>query len=111
MDWPIPELTNLLKKNSKKDLNDGKEKCPRCFSDKIRKDTVEWTNTATGFGIDKDIATLDGMVGKATYKDEIKCNVCGYWINDPNDEKPKGFMTKFFVGLTNIVHVFINGLK
>ena len=99
-------IEQLIEKNPKKDLKDDNERCPRCFSDKIRKDKVEWTNTS-GYGIDRDIATFDGISGKATYKDEIKCNVCGFWINDPNDEKPTGFMTKILGGLNTVIDGFL----
>ena len=104
-------IEQLIESNPKSKLADGKERCPRCYSDKVRNDKVEWTNTASGYGLSDKIATYDGMIGKATYKDEVICNVCGFWLQDPNDEKPKNLKTNLFSGLMTIVIGFFRGLK
>ncbi len=83
------KIDQLISENSKSKLNDEKERCPRCYSDKIRKDKVEWTDTAQKSGYSDEIATLDGLSGRATYKDQVICNVCGFWLSDPNNEKGK----------------------
>lgn len=83
------KIDQLILTNPKSKLIDERERCPRCYSDKIRKDEVEWTNTKNRAGFADEIATLDGLNGKATYKDQVICNVCGFWIKDPNFEKKK----------------------
>ena len=40
-------------------------------------------------GYEDEITSLDGLNGKATYKNQVICNVCGVWIEDPNFEKKK----------------------
>ncbi|SFS81328.1 hypothetical protein [Lutibacter maritimus] len=102
-------IEQLIKNNPKSKLADGKERCPRCYSDKIRNDKVELTNTSSGFGLSDKIATYDGMIGKATYKDEIICNVCGFWLKDPNEEKPKSLKTNLFRGIMTIIIGFFRG--
>ncbi|MBD0825537.1 hypothetical protein ICJ85_16135 [Aestuariibaculum marinum] len=57
-------------------------RCPRCQSGKLRIEKVEWTDTD-----EFDFPMLDGLMGKARYKDKVICNVCGYWLTDPNNEK------------------------
>ena len=71
-------INRLISENPKAKLTDEKERCPRCYSDKIRKDEVEWTNSRDGIGIGEC----------AIYKNEVICNVCGLWLEDPNQEKP-----------------------
>ncbi|MDY7393805.1 hypothetical protein UMM65_00990 [Aureibaculum sp. 2210JD6-5] len=81
------KIDQLISSNKKTRINDGKKRCPRCFSDKIRKDKVKWTNTSGAIGLSDEIAILDGFIGKVTYKNEVVCNVCGFWLEDPNEEK------------------------
>lgn len=82
------KIDRLISENPKSKLEDDRERCPRCYSDKIRKDRVEWTNTGGGVGIEDEVATWDGFGGRATYKNEVICNVCGFWLEDPNQERP-----------------------
>jgi hypothetical protein len=100
------KIDKLISENPKSKLNDGEKRCERCYSNKIRKDKVEWTNTGGGIGIEDEIATLDGIGGKATYKDEIICNVCGFWLEDPNQEKPLSISKKITKGIWE----FISGI-
>ena len=103
------KIDRLISENPKSKLTDGKERCPRCYSDKIRKDKVEWTNTGGGIGIDDEVATWDGVGGRATYKNEVICNVCGFWLEDPNQEKPLTPSKKIFYGIWDfIIGVFRN---
>ena len=51
------KIDRLISENPKSKLNDDRERCPRCYSDKIRKDKVEWTNTSGGIGIEDEVAT------------------------------------------------------
>ena len=82
------KIDRLIKVQPKK-VEDGSRRCPRCSSNKIRSENVEWTATTNNLGYSDEIAALDGLGGKATFKDQIVCNVCGYWVEDPNREKKK----------------------
>ncbi|MET2986127.1 hypothetical protein [Aureibaculum conchae] len=96
------KIDRLISENPKSKLKDKKQRCSRCYSDKIRKDKVQWTETADGFSLKDEIAVADGFNGKATYKNEVICNVCGFWLEDPNHEKKKPFwhnIADFFVEL------------
>ena len=97
------KINKLISENPKSKLNDGEKRCERCYSNKIRKNKVEWTNTGGGFGIGDEIATLDGIGGKTTYKDEVICNVCGFWLEDPNQEKPLSFSKKIKKGIWELI--------
>lgn len=85
----------MISENPKSKLNDDKERCSRCYSDKIRKDKVEWTDTVHKSGYSDEIVVLDGLVGRATYKDEVICNVCGLWLSDPKMKKENLFGEQF----------------
>jgi hypothetical protein len=100
------KINKLISENPKSKLNDGKKRCERCYSEKIRSNKVEWTNTGGGIGIEDEIATLDGIGGKVTYKNEVICNVCGFWLEDPNQEKPLSFSKKITKGIWE----FISGI-
>ena len=103
------KIDRLISENPKSKLNDDRERCPRCYSDKLRKNKVEWTNTGGGIGIGDEVATWDGISGRATYKDEIICNVCGNWLEDPNQEKPLPTSEKIFYGIWDfVIGVFRN---
>lgn len=93
------KIERLISENPKSKLEDNLERCPRCYSDKIRKNKVEWTNINEGIGLDDEIATLDGIGGKATYKNEVVCDVCDFWLQDPNEEKPVPFSKKLLRGI------------
>ena len=97
------KIDRLIADNPKAKLNDKKERCPRCFSDKIRHDKVEWTNTGGGIGIGDEVATWDGIGGRTTYKNEVICNICGFWLEDPNQEKPVTTSKKILNGLWDFV--------
>ena len=79
----------LIAENIKRKIIDNKERCPKCHSDKLRIEKVEWTKTINQFSGDDEIASIDGFVGKVTYKDEVECNVCGFIIKDPNQKNYK----------------------
>jgi len=83
------QIDKLISANPKRETKNGKVRCPRCSSDKIRTEKVEWTNNAGQIGYEDEIASLDGLSGKATYKNQVICNVCEIWIEDPNFEKKK----------------------
>lgn len=97
------KIEQLILGNPTSKLEDDKQRCPRCYSDKIRKDEVEWTNTGGGIGIDDEVATWDGVSGRATYKNEVICNVCGFWLEDPNQEKPLPTSKKVLYGIWDFV--------
>ena len=89
------KIENLIDNNPKSKLNDNKERCPRCYSDKIRKDKVEFNNDSIGGSLVIVSATYKAMTNKVSYKNEVICNVCGFWLKDPNNEKPKMIITRF----------------
>ena len=95
------KMEQLIAEHRHATLDDEKERCPRCYSDKIRKDQVEWTDTAGKIGYADEIATLDGLAGRATYTDQAICNVCGFWLSDPNHEKGKSIWKTIWEYLTN----------
>jgi hypothetical protein len=97
------KINQLISENPKSKLNDNRERCTRCYTNKIRKDSVEWTNTSTGIGFEDETAISDGIKGKATYKEEIICNVCGFWIKDPNQEKEKSTLNEIINKVWNYV--------
>ncbi|MGY0408040.1 MAG: hypothetical protein ACWIPJ_06760 [Polaribacter sp.] len=97
------KINQLISENPKSKLNDNKERCTRCYTNKIRKDRVEWTNTSTGIGFEDETAISDGIKGEATYKEEIICNVCGLWIKDPNQEKEKSTLNEIIHKVWNYV--------
>lgn len=80
------EIDNLLLKTKEMTLSDNQERCPRCKSRKLITERVEWTETAFKAGYSDEVASYDGLFGKATYKDQIVCEVCGLFIKDPNKE-------------------------
>lgn len=90
------KIDKLISENPKSKLNDGKERCSRCYSDKIRKTEVEWTSTSSKGGYSDEIAALDGLAGRATYKTEVICNVCGLWLSDPNDREGTSLFKKIW---------------
>ncbi|MCH4551902.1 hypothetical protein [Aestuariibaculum lutulentum] len=88
----IEQLIN--KKHLKANYNKDLKMCPRCCSTKIRTDKVEWTNTSNAPGFANEVAVLSGMAGDVTYKNNVICDVCGYWLEDPNNERPVRFQSK-----------------
>ncbi|RKS02847.1 hypothetical protein [Flavobacterium sp. 102] len=79
--------------------------CPRCGTNKLLINNVEWTETYGKIGYEDEVAARDGLMGKATYKDEIICNVCDFWLQDPNKRAPKPKGKK-----PSIFRSFINGI-
>ena len=104
----VSKMEALIAENPKNKLNDSEERCPRCFSNKLRKTKVEWTATEDGFGFEDEIAVAKGFENKATYKNEIVCNVCEFWIKDPNNEKPKSTSKKILNGVYKIFRGVLN---
>ena len=89
------KIEKLIAENTQQFESIDKEICPRCGSQNLLKRKVEWTNTIDKpFNGDDEVAALDGLYGRATFKDEISCNICGFWIEDPNREKPTNFAQK-----------------
>ncbi|WP_146190752.1 hypothetical protein [Polaribacter aquimarinus] len=97
------KIEKLIIENPTSKLEDKLERCPRCYSDKIRKNKVEWTNTDGGIGLEDEIAIADGISGKATYKNEVVCDVCDFWLEDPNGEKPVPFSKKILRGIWEFI--------
>ena len=97
------KIDKLISENPKSKLNDEKRRCERCYSEKIRSNKVEWTNTGGGIGLKDEIATWDAIGGRATYKDEVICNVCGFWLEDPNQEKPLPTSKKILNGIWEFI--------
>lgn len=74
------KIDQLVSNNPAKNLTDDKERCPRCFSDKLIKESVEKVNTS-------EIEALDSLTGKITYSEKIVCNVCDFILLDPNNDR------------------------
>ena len=70
-------------------LNSQKKKCPQCGSNKLLINNVQWTENYGKIGWEDEQSVIDGFTGKATFKDEIICNVCDYWLQDPNGRSPR----------------------
>jgi hypothetical protein len=69
---------------------DQTQVCPRCGSFKFLVNSVEWTDNIGKPGINDDVAVSESIfLNKITRKDEIICNVCDYWVQDPNNRGPK----------------------
>jgi hypothetical protein len=101
------KIEKLIAENTQQLKSNAKEICPRCGSQNLLKRKVEWTNTIDKpFNGDDEVAALDGLAGKATFKEEISCNVCGFWIEDPNQERPTNFKQK----IKGSVIGFIDGI-
>ena len=100
------KIERLITENPKSKLEDNLKRCPRCYSDKIRKNKVVWTNTNGGIGLEDEIAIADGIGGKATYKNEVICDVCDFWLEDPNEEKPVFLPKRIMKGIwKNIIGI------
>ena len=95
------KIDRLIESNPDDKLKDEKKRCTRCYSDKIRKNKIEW-NTMNK-GIEGRAARWDAVGGKVTFKDEVVCNVCEFWIEDPNQEKPSGMWNKIANGILEFV--------
>jgi hypothetical protein len=100
----------LISENLKRKIIDNKERCPKCHSDKLRIEKVEWTKTIDQFSGDGEIASLDGLIGKATYKDEVECNVCGFILKDPNQKtfKKRTISQKISDSVLSMLNAIIN---
>tara|TARA_R110001592_G_scaffold354888_1_gene654900 strand:- start:368 stop:1456 length:1089 start_codon:yes stop_codon:yes gene_type:complete len=70
-----PKIDLLIKNHQK--INDDKDRCPRCSSDKLITIKVERESASHS-------QALDSMVGKVNFIDKIDCQVCGLNIIDPN---------------------------
>jgi len=80
-------LDELIVKNADKKATSDRC-CPRCKSDKVRADKVEWDIPLFRAGAEDEYAMLHEIQSGESYKKEkITCNVCGYVLYDPNNEK------------------------
>lgn len=81
-------LDNLIAKNDSTTFNDDKTRCPRCKTDKVRSDKVNWAIPLFRAGAEDEYAMLHEIQTWQSYKkDLVTCNVCGYILYDPNNEK------------------------
>ena len=104
------ETQQLIAHNTKTKLTDNKERCPRCFSDKLREEKVEWMETSNGFSFSKESISLKKFAGEAHYKTKKSCNVCGYGVTDPNYQKRKPIIKKIAEYIGNVIDGIISGL-
>jgi rubredoxin len=82
------ELEELILKNRNIKIPNDNKHCPRCKSNKIRIDKTDWAIPLYKAGAEDEYAMLYEMqTGQTYYKDKITCNVCGYILYDPNNEK------------------------
>lgn len=80
--------------------------CPQCGSNKLLVNTVEWTETPIRRHTDFDTNPNQLFQPEAIFKDEVICNVCDFWLQDPNKRGPynpnrkklywRGLMKKWF---------------
>ena len=81
-------LDELIIKNSSSKLNDNIKRCPRCKTDKVRTDKVDWAIPLFRAGAEDEYAMLHEIqTGHPYLKDKDTCNVCGFVLYDPNNEK------------------------
>ena len=100
------KIEELISTNKIKPLQNGKEQCPRCFTDKLNIQKVELTNFGNHTIIENNIEFYDSLNGEPKYKSQIICNVCGFWVNDPNGQKPNSFVEK----TTNYLKAILRGV-
>jgi|GEM_PF-3009973 len=62
--------------------------CLQCGSDKLLVNNVEWTETPLRRHTSLDIDASELFHPKVIYKDEVICNVCDFWLQDPNKRGP-----------------------
>ncbi len=92
--FDLAEVEELIKSNPKSKKLRKNEVCPRCLSDKTREDNVELYDTGRIGGGAHALASEINSNEPNLETNEVKCNVCGYWISDPNNEQP--ILLKFF---------------
>lgn len=79
------KINELIESANQITYSDNHARCPRCKSNKIRSENIELTNTSSS-----DTATiLDGLNGSATFRIRQICDICEYYISDPNNESLK----------------------
>ena len=82
------KLDDLIKKNEDREVANDIEHCPRCKTDKISSYKIQWNIPLFKAGAEDEYAMLHEIQTGQTYtKDKIICNVCGYVLFDPNNEK------------------------
>lgn len=69
------KVSKLVK--TKISMDDDRQRCPRCLSDKLNKTRVEKKSTSR-------VQALDSLIGKVEFLEKIDCQVCGKNIVDPN---------------------------
>lgn len=76
--------------NKAKQLDYNSQKCcPRCGSDKLLVNNVVWTENYRRHKYDRSLILYGDIYGGIDIcKDEIICNVCDFWLEDPNNKKP-----------------------
>lgn len=81
-------LDNLIVKNDSATFNDNQTRCPRCKTDKVRTAKVNWAIPLFRAGAEDEYAMLHEIQTGHSYKKEMAtCNVCGYILYNPNNEK------------------------
>ena len=103
-------IEQLISTNPKSKLSDKKDRCWRCYSDKLRVHKVEWTDTANRLDYSDDIAAINGATGKPTFKEKVICDVCGQWNTDPNSERKKSFKEKTAEYFKAVIDGILHGL-
>lgn len=104
------DIEKLIANNPKSKLTEDRQRCPKCYTDKIRKEEIQWIDTANKGDYFDEIASLDGISRKATYKTKIGCNVCGYGIMKPNSYKRKSLLKKVGLYIQEVIHGIISGI-
>lgn len=76
-----PEILDDIREAlERRHLKYGDDQCPRCGSYKLSVQQEELWNTTRAGG-------YDGLIGKSETVEKITCQVCGFVISDPNENK------------------------
>lgn len=81
-------LDKLIIQNADRIMVDNGAYCPRCKTNKLRTDQVDWIIPVLKSGAeDEQAMQLEIQNGQRYQKSKTSCNVCGYILHDPNTEK------------------------
>ena len=95
------KIQELIDETSKIVIRFGDNRCPRCKSYKILSTTEEFTNISFD-SPGGQVAAMDSAIGKIAYTEKKVCSICGFVLqNNNNDNRP--LHQKFFNDLINSI--------
>jgi hypothetical protein len=81
-------IADLIAKDATELHTSDNKHCPRCHTTKLRSEKVAWVLPLYKSGAEDELAMLHEIhTGEHYYKTKIACNVCGFIISDPNNER------------------------